>query len=67
MLTSSNRDLAVIYCPVGTEIAVKTNQLKKGLKAQWIDPRSGNRTDAKSKGNRLYETPDDNDWVLLFH
>lgn len=63
---SSNGDLAVIYCPVGTEIAVNTRRLKNDLSAQWINPSSGQRTNARSKDGRHFRTPDDNDWVLLF-
>ena len=63
---SSNGDLAVIYCPVGASIAVKTDRLKKDLKARWIDPSSGQRRDARSKDGRHFKTPNDSDWVLLF-
>ena len=64
--TSPQGDLAVIYCPVGAEIMVKTDRLRKGLKAQWIDPSTGKSMKARPQNGRLFKTPDNNDWVLLF-
>lgn len=64
--TSSNGDLAIIYCPVGMEISIKSDRLKEGLTAQWINPRSGQRLNARPQDRGIYRTPDESDWVLLF-
>lgn len=63
---SENGDLAVLYCPVGDEITIKPDLLRDDLKAQWFDPRTGERTDARPEGPNRYRTPDNGDWVLIF-
>ena len=63
---SENGDLAVVYCPVGNEIVIRPGLLKKGLRAEWFNPRSGERLNAPSQAPNRYRTPDENDWILLF-
>jgi len=65
-LRSPAKDLAVIYLPVGGEVAVKSDALVKGLKARWFNPRTGEWAVAKLNGNKKYVAPDTNDWALLF-
>jgi len=63
---SKKGDLAVIYFPVGGEITVKQGVLKKGLEAEWFNPRNGRRSPARTHKANVFRTPDDRDWVLLF-
>ena len=60
---SENGDLAAVYCPVGNEIVNRPGLLKKALRAEWFNPRSGERFIARSKAPNRYRTPDDNDWI----
>lgn len=50
----------VLYTPV--KQAIELTKTPSG-KAQWFDPRTGRRRDAKADGKTL-TPPDDNDWVL---
>lgn len=60
-------DLAVVYFPAGAEIMVKPDVLKEGLKAEWFNPRNGCRMALDRQQPNTYRTPDEQDWVLLFH
>lgn len=62
---SESGDLAMLYLPVGCEIQLNTDKLKQGLQAYWFDPRTGERTEAKTLSDGTYNTPDEQDWVLL--
>jgi hypothetical protein len=62
---SENRDLAVVYLPVGGTVKIREGALKDGLKAKWFDPRTGRRTPAQSSAQRSFQAPDQQDWVLL--
>lgn len=62
---SNEGDLAVIYFPAGGEVELKADALNKDLKAEWFNPRDGQRMDAKNEQG-IYRTPDEEDWVLLF-
>jgi len=64
---SEKGDLAVIYFPVGAEIIVKPGTLEEGLKTEWFNPRNGCWMPAESRLPNTYRTPDEQDWVLLFH
>jgi hypothetical protein len=57
---------AVVYLPVGGSVAVKTERLPKGWKAEWFDPRSGKATAANTEGDGVFKSPDAEDWVLVF-
>jgi len=63
---SENGELAVIYCPVGDEIVIRPGLLKESLMAEWFNPRSGERLEARPQVGNRYRTPNDNDWLLLF-
>lgn len=58
-------DLAIFYLPVGGDVTVRADRLKSGLKAEWFDPRTGNRRPAAAKDGGVYAAPDAQDWVLL--
>jgi len=62
---SEKGDLAMIYFPVGGEVKLKRGMLKKGLKAEWFNPRNGDRSPAKADDAGSFRTPADEDWVLL--
>ncbi len=62
---SADGRLAVVYVPVGGEIAITPGVLKDGLKAQWYDPRSGAARPAEPGSEGRYQTPDEQDWVLV--
>jgi hypothetical protein len=62
---SENRDLAVVYLPVGGTVKLREGALKDGLQAKWFDPRTGRRTPAQSSAQRSFQAPDQQDWVLL--
>ena len=64
---SEKGDLAVVYFPGGGEIKVNLGTVEEGLKAEWFNPRNGHRTLTESWDTRTYRTPDEQDWVLLFH
>ncbi|HKI33893.1 MAG TPA: DUF4038 domain-containing protein [Gemmataceae bacterium] len=61
---SDNGDLAVIYLPVGGEVRLKADRLVEGLKAEWFDPRTGKRKQAREDAGK-YRAPDEEDWVLV--
>ncbi len=63
--SSDDGDVAVVYLPVGGELRVKADRLEEGLKAEWFDPRTGKRKDAKGDAGK-YRAPDEQDWVLVF-
>ncbi|MBN1845220.1 MAG: hypothetical protein JW810_06020, partial [Sedimentisphaerales bacterium] len=64
---SEDGDLAVLYVPTGGKVAIRPGILKEGLKAQWCNPRSRQHLAARPEGEHGYRTPDENDWILLFH
>jgi hypothetical protein len=37
---SENRDLAVVYMPVGGKLELKKGVLRNGLQAEWFNPRN---------------------------
>jgi hypothetical protein len=37
------------------------------LRAEWFDPRNGERSVAKEAAAHTFQAPDDKDWVLLLH
>lgn len=57
-------DAAVIYTPVGGVLELNAQEIPKGVLAQWINPRSGERSGANPEGNQ-FKTPDSGDWVLI--
>jgi hypothetical protein len=63
--SADDGDLAVLYLPVGGEVRLKADRLTEGLKAEWFDPRTGKRKDAKGDAGK-YRAPDEQDWVLVF-
>jgi hypothetical protein len=63
---SEKGNLAIIYFPVGDETVVALDQLDANLKAEWFNPRTGQRSAARASQQNRFRTPDENDWVLLF-
>lgn len=57
-------DLAVIYIPEDREVALKLDTLASGLSAQWVDPRTGQRTTAEHR-QHVFTTPGPGDWLLV--
>ena len=67
---SESRDLVVCYTPVGGELRLDTARLADGLVATWCNPRTGERTPATAitaPGIVGYDTPDDQDRLLILH
>ena len=60
------RDCAVIYLPVGGTVRIHTGSLRRGLTAEWFDPRTARRRAAQNLRGR-FTAPDARDWVLVFH
>jgi hypothetical protein len=63
---SERGDLAVLYFPTGQSAEVHTGRLQTGLLAEWFNPRTGEKQEATPIGQRMFRTPDENDWVLMF-
>ncbi|MBZ0258115.1 glycoside hydrolase family 140 protein, partial [bacterium] len=64
---NNNGDLAVVYTPSGGEIELNAGPLKRPAAAKWVNPRTGEWSDADqlTKEKQTYKTPDDNDWLLV--
>lgn len=65
---SETGDLVVAYIPQGGLVSVRTASLKAGLNATWFNPRTGERTPIGPVDNTQvgrFQTPDDEDWVLV--
>jgi len=62
------KDLAVIYTPEAGEIRLKTAQLASPMKAAWVKPDTGKRSEAGVIGSapvQAFQTPGDGDWLLV--
>ena len=64
---SQKGDVALLYLPVGGSVALRPDKPAPGLRAEWFDPRSGERSVAKEAADHTFAAPDDRDWVLLLH
>jgi hypothetical protein len=62
---SENGDLMVMYLPVGGKLRFKAGTLREDLRAEWFDPRTGQRMFIQSSGQDAFQAPDQQDWVLL--
>jgi hypothetical protein len=62
---SADGRLAVVYVPVGGTIRFRADTLASGRTLEWYNPRSGERSPARPKDKQTFQTPDDEDWVLL--
>ena len=59
-------DLAAIYIQGGGIVTLKSELLKDQLKPLWFSPRDGGMRNARALRDRVYRTPNTDDWVLLF-
>lgn len=66
-LRSPQGDLAVLYFSAGGAAKIKWNGLNDGLRAQWLNPRTGRRLPAKPGEHGDYVAPDGEDWTLLMN
>jgi len=64
-LRSPERDLAVLYFSAGGQARIQPGALDSGIKAQWYNPRNGQRVGMDQAGADAFSAPDKNDWVLL--
>jgi hypothetical protein len=64
---SESGDLAVIYLPAGGRVKLKGGALKDGLRAEWIGPRTGQRTEIQGSLISQLVAPDHQDWVPLLN
>ena len=60
-------DLAVLYFPAGGRVRIDPDRLESGLRTQWFNPRTGQRTAAQPLDVNTFVAPDNADWVLLLH
>jgi len=56
---------AVLYLPTGCKIEIDIDRLRKPVRATWFNPRTGDRSPAAADCPGVYQTPDEQDWVLL--
>ncbi|MDQ3814109.1 MAG: DUF4038 domain-containing protein [Armatimonadota bacterium] len=61
---SETGDIAVLYLPVGGAVTLKPGAIGTGSRAEWFDPRSGQRIPADNADN-AFRAPDEQDWVLV--
>ena len=59
-------DLAVVYVPDGGVVTLRGDLLKDQLKPLWFSPADGGMRNARALRERVYRTPNTEDWVLLF-
>jgi hypothetical protein len=64
---SDKGDLALLYLPVGGKVTLRPGVLAAGLRAEWFDPRTGQRSVVKDAAGNPFTAPDTKDWVLLLH
>lgn len=65
---SAAKDLVVAYTPESEAVKVKMEGLSSDLRAVWYNPRTGDPEAAEAidaDGVRVYETPDEGDWLLV--
>jgi hypothetical protein len=62
---SERGDLFVAYLPQGGKLRLAIEADGKAAQAQWYDPRTGKRTEAKAVGDYTFGAPDEKDWVLV--
>ena len=66
-LRSASNDTAVLYFSAGGFARIKPGLLAEGLKAQWFNPRMGQKSSASARPQNEFTAPDEQDWVLLLH
>jgi len=59
-------DLAAVYLPAGGSVSVKPGALADGLSARWLNPRTGEWSEAQPDADGTFHTPDGDDWALRF-
>ena len=64
---SAQGDLAMIYLPAGGTIRLQNGILRERLHAEWLNPRTGQRTAIAGPSTTHFLAPDQQDWVLLLH
>jgi len=62
---SDTGDLAAVYLPSGGELAVAMERLAMDAVSEWFNPRDGHWTTALQTSPGRFQTPDDQDWVLV--
>jgi hypothetical protein len=63
---SEDNDAAVLYLPLGGTVRLRSGALPAVLsKAEWFDPRTGERRPAEGAG-AVYQAPSQEDWLLIF-
>ena len=69
VMTSPERDIAVIYLPAGGEVTIGMDV--SSLPAKWFDPRTGTVVDGGTRSGMTFSPPEQpeethpNDWVLI--
>jgi hypothetical protein len=56
---------ALVYLPVGGEVTLKADALPSPPRAEWFDPRTGERKAAEAVAQGRYRAPDEQDWMLV--
>jgi hypothetical protein len=58
-------DVVLLYLPVGGDVELISGAIHSSLRAEWFDPRTGQRKPAERTGAGKFSAPDKQDWVLL--
>ena len=61
-------DLALLYTPAADTLELNIAELRPDLAARWVNPSSGERSDAPNTGtagHARFTPPAPGDWVLL--
>jgi hypothetical protein len=62
---SKDGNLALFYLPFGGKLKPTNATLQNGLGVQWFNPRTGSRISVNRSEGGVYQTPDQQDWVLF--
>jgi hypothetical protein len=62
---SEKGDLILLYLPVGATVSLRPDVPVANLRAEWFDPRTGERSVLKNATGNTFAAPDTKDWVLL--
>ena len=68
LAATKERDCVVVYLPKGQEIGIRTDELKPGLSAFWVDPRTGKwkrQALPEANGQAPFVPPSEEEWLLV--
>jgi hypothetical protein len=62
---AADGSLAVLYLAAGGTVTIRGELLQGGLRAAWMDPRSGGRQPILDPSRNEFTAPDARDWILV--